>query len=426
MSEPAIQVEGVSKRYRIGAREEGKTFREALVDTLATPFRRLKSFGRSSHREEDSIWALKDVSFEIQPGQAIGIIGRNGAGKSTLLKILSHITEPTEGRVVLRGRVASMLEVGTGFHNELTGRENIYLSGTILGMRKREIDARFDEIVAFSGIEKFLDTQVKRYSSGMWVRLGFAVAAHLQPEILLIDEVLAVGDAEFRKKSLGKMGEVARGGRTVLFVSHNMAAVEGLCQDAILLSQGVMVERGPAEQVIQHYLHDGLTSENSTTSLVSHEGRQRGSEVILQEVRIFADGVPSTVVKMGGLLKIATVVKRDRPLRDLCLVIAIEDHAGRRVAAFTPQFQAAELLMDSVNGGTITCEIPRLRLLPGLYYVTLLVKRGQYMMSKDLDRIERAVQFTVERADVFGTGCAPHPSAHGVFFQEASWEFDPE
>ena len=425
MARPAIRVEGVSKQYRIGAREYGKTFREAIMGTLSMPLRRLKSFGRSSHREEDSIWALKDVSFEIQPGQVVGIIGRNGAGKSTLLKILSQITEPTEGRVVLRGRVASMLEVGTGFHNELTGRENIYLSGTILGMRKREIDKRFDEIVAFSGVEKFLDTQVKRYSSGMWVRLGFAVAAHLQPEILLIDEVLAVGDAEFKKKSLGKMGEVARGGRTVLFVSHNMAAVEGLCEDTILLSQGVMLDRGPADRVIQRYLQDGLASENSITSLVSHEGRQRGSEVILSEVRIFADGVPSTLIKMGGSLRIATSLKREGALDHVCLVIVIEDHAGRRVAAFTPQFQGTTPFLRPVNQGTITCEIPRLRLLPGLYYLTLIVKPGEYLAAKDLDRVDRAVQFTVERADVFGTGCAPHPSAHGVFFQGASWEFDP-
>jgi lipopolysaccharide transport system ATP-binding protein len=254
---PAITVEDLSKRYRIGAVEYSKTFREAIMDTVATPLRRLRSFGQSSHREQDSIWALKDVSFDVQPGEVVGLIGPNGAGKSTLLKILSRITDPTEGGAVIDGRVASLLEVGTGFHQELTGRENIHLSGAVLGMSKKEIRAKFDEIVDFSGVETFIDTPVKRYSSGMQVRLGFAVAAHLEPEILLIDEVLAVGDAAFQKKCLGKMNQVAEGGRTVLFVSHNMAAVNRLCQRGIWLDKGQVHMAGPTERVTAAYLSAG-------------------------------------------------------------------------------------------------------------------------------------------------------------------------
>src|SRR6266478_636505 len=235
MSDIAIKVEGLSKRYRIGANQQSyRTLKEKLTQTAATPFRALQSLaGRNGHSSSNGyeskaeIWALKDVSFEIKRGEVVGIIGRNGAGKSTLLKILSRITEPTEGRVVLGGRVASLLEVGTGFHPELTGRENIFLNGAILGMTRREIARKFDEIVAFAEVEKFLDTPVKRYSSGMYVRLAFAVAAHLEPEILIVDEVLAVGDVRFQKKCLGKMQDVSKNqGRTVLFVSHNMDAIQ--------------------------------------------------------------------------------------------------------------------------------------------------------------------------------------------------------
>ncbi len=226
---PAIRVENLGKRYKIGLREQAhQNFREVLTGLAAAPFRRLRRL-REGTNGADTIWALKDVSFEVQPGEVVGIIGRNGAGKTTLLKILSRITEPTSGRVELRGRVASLLEVGTGFHPELTGRENIYLNGAILGMKKAEIDRKFDEIVAFAETEKFLDTPVKRYSSGMYVRLAFAVAAHLEPDILIVDEVLAVGDAEFQRKCVGKMKDVATGGRTVLFVSHNMAASTQRC-----------------------------------------------------------------------------------------------------------------------------------------------------------------------------------------------------
>jgi lipopolysaccharide transport system ATP-binding protein len=257
MSDLAIRVENLGKQYHIGGPQPNyRTIRETLVDGIRGPFRRLASVvrGQSSAEGNGNIWALKDVSFEVRRGDVLGIIGRNGAGKSTLLKILSGITEPTEGRAELRGRIGSLLEVGTGFHPELTGRENVYLNGAILGMRRAEIDARFDEIVAFAEIERFLDTPVKHYSSGMYVRLAFAVAAYLEPEILLVDEVLAVGDAAFQSKCLGRMDEVAHEGRTVLFVSHNLGAVRSLCTRGLLLASGCLAKDGPPDKVIDLYL----------------------------------------------------------------------------------------------------------------------------------------------------------------------------
>src|SRR3989441_10519195 len=260
MGDIAIRVEGLSKRYCIGASQEPYyTLRETLTESLARPFRQLWSFfspngAAATTPEASSIWALKDVSFEVKRGEAVGIIGRNGAGKSTLLKILSRITEPTEGRINIHGRVGSLLEVGTGFHNELTGRENIYLNGAILGMKKSEIDREFDEIVAFAEVEKFIDTPVKHYSSGMYLRLAFAVAAHLEPEILIVDEVLAVGDAAFQKKCLGKMGNIAKEGRTVLFVSHDMTAITSLSTRAALIDHGALSQVGSVHEVVQTYL----------------------------------------------------------------------------------------------------------------------------------------------------------------------------
>src|SRR5574341_234893 len=249
----AIRVDHLGKRYRIGAaqtRFRYGMFRDVLVDVAMTPVRLARAVTGKGMRGSDStsyIWALNDVSFDVEEGKVLGIVGRNGAGKSTLLKVLSRVTEPTKGAVVVRGRVGSLLEVGTGFHPELTGRENIYLNGAILGMKRVEIDRKFDEIVAFSEVEQFIDTPVKRYSSGMYLRLAFAVAAHLEPEILLVDEVLAVGDAEFQKKCLGKMGDVTSEGRTILFVSHQMAAVQNLCREAIWIDRGRIVAHGDAE-----------------------------------------------------------------------------------------------------------------------------------------------------------------------------------
>lgn len=266
MSETVISVEQLGKKYRIGraTRERYTALRDVVSSKARSLFRRGASPG-SSRETEDDFWALKDVSFQIGRGEVVGIVGRNGAGKSTLLKLLSRITDPTTGCIRLKGRVASLLEVGTGFHPELTGRENIFLNGAILGMHRAEIRKKFDEIVAFAEVEKFLDTPVKRYSSGMYVRLAFAVAAHLEPEILVVDEVLAVGDAEFQKKCLGKMGQVARdGGRTVLFVSHNMQAVNSLCSRAIHLRSGSVVCDGDSESVVRDYLASILTGSGRT------------------------------------------------------------------------------------------------------------------------------------------------------------------
>jgi len=258
----AISVKNLGKQYRIGAAETKFRYnmlRDVLMDTFYAPVRLVKALvGKSDRRmNQNFVWALKDVSFDLEEGRVLGIVGRNGAGKSTLLKILSRVTEPTVGTVSVRGRVGSLLEVGTGFHPELTGRENIYMNGAILGMRRAEIDSKFDEIVDFSEVTQFIDTPVKRYSSGMYLRLAFAVAAHLEPEILVVDEVLAVGDAEFQKKCLGKMGDVAQQGRTVLFVSHNMSAILRLTQEALVLNKGQLIMRGPTQDAVDFYLSSG-------------------------------------------------------------------------------------------------------------------------------------------------------------------------
>lgn len=285
MTNIAVKVERLSKRYLIGAQQ---TSYRTLSDRLAERLRQLVTMGRLFDNGQQPFWALKDVSFEVKPGEVVGIIGRNGAGKSTLLKILSRITEPTEGRAILHGRVSSLLEVGTGFHPELTGRDNVYLSGSLLGMKKAEIDAKFDEIVAFAEIERFIDTPVKRYSSGMFVRLAFAVAAHLEPEILILDEVLAVGDSRFQKKCLSKMEDVGRHGRTILFVSHSMPAVARICKRAILLEEGVVRMDGPAHYVIATYMGSDVGSSAEREWLDSATAPQ-GEVVRLRSVRVRTD-----------------------------------------------------------------------------------------------------------------------------------------
>lgn len=290
MNEVVIRVENLGKLYHIGENAPYETLREAISNIFTSSLKKLKNGLKVKEQTLNYIWALKNVSFEIKKGEAVGIIGRNGAGKSTLLKILSRITPPTEGYVEVQGRIASLLEVGTGFHPELTGRDNIYLSGVILGMKKEEIKQKFDEIVAFAEIEKFIDTPVKHYSSGMYVRLAFAVAAHLESEILLIDEVLAVGDVAFQKKCLGKMGDVAREGRTVLFVSHNIPSIINLCQRALLLTAGRLEKDGLPKDVVLYYL-DTVRSASGQVVWLEPDKAPGNDIVRLQAVRILQEGI---------------------------------------------------------------------------------------------------------------------------------------
>src|SRR5579864_5339919 len=305
MTDVAIRCEGLAKQYRIGERERYSTLRDAIANAFTSPRRRLRSATRhSSNSSEDlNFWALKDVSFEIKRGEVLGIIGRNGAGKSTLLKILARITEPTSGYADTWGRVGSLLEVGTGFHPELTGRDNIFLNGAILGMRRFEIARKFDEIVAFAEVEKFIDTPVKRYSSGMYVRLAFAVAAHLEPEILFVDEVLSVGDAAFQKKCLGKLGNVSREGRTIVFVSHNMTALQRLCTRVVWLDHGQVIEAGDAGDIIGHYLQTNAVAnlESVWEDNMTAPGNER---VRLRSVRVLPQTDPGEPITVHTALRI--------------------------------------------------------------------------------------------------------------------------
>ena len=325
MSDIAIRVQNLSKKYRIGeAQARYKTLRETLVSTVKhlVP----SNHKGSSQMPETMIWALNDVSFEIHQGEVVGIIGRNGAGKSTLLKVLSHITSPTKGRVEIHGRVGSLLEVGTGFHNELTGRENIYLNGAILGMKRLEIERKFDEIVAFAETEKFLDTPVKYYSSGMYMRLAFAVAAHLEPEILLVDEVLAVGDAEFQKKCLGKMGEVAQGGRTVLFVSHNMVAISQLCPQCYWLDNGLLKQQGSTNAVVTAY----SSSQDITNTGIFDQRQVKGDgqvEFVSYQV-MNQEGQPFPLPVTNEDILVAVRMRIKLPIRQPAAGISISTFSG--------------------------------------------------------------------------------------------------
>ena len=361
---PIIKVENLSKRYVIGGKSEvHTTFRESLVHAARVPFNVIKRRAEKQS-EMNEFWALKDVNFEVYPGEVIGIIGRNGAGKSTLLKILSRITEPTTGRIELFGRVGSLLEVGTGFHPELTGRENIFLNGAIIGMRREEIAKKFDEIVDFAEIEKFLDTPVKRYSSGMYVRLAFAVAAHLEPEILVIDEVLAVGDVEFQKKCLGKMDEVSKTGRTILFVSHQMGTIAQLCQNAIMLEKGELVLEGKASAVIADYINQG--KEKFTSYRADAAARLR--EMFVESVFILngADGEQNSFrhdeaiyIKVGGVIAKMT---RSAELR-----MVVRD--GRNVTVFTTDIELNSL-GENVKEFEADFTVPAETLRPNTYSLT--------------------------------------------------------
>jgi lipopolysaccharide transport system ATP-binding protein len=400
MSEPAISVRNLGKRYHIGRKKEGyKTLRESLVSLVKAPYRRFRP--RSKRTGNDFIWALKDVSFDVANGEVVGIIGRNGAGKSTLLKILSRITEPTEGEAIIRGRVGSLLEVGTGFHPELTGRENIYLNGAILGMRRGEIARKFDEMVAFSEVEQFIDTPVKHYSSGMYLRLAFAVAAHLEPEVLLVDEVLAVGDAIFQKKCLGKMGEVAQQGRTVFFVSHNMAAIQTLCPRVLLLRQGGLVMDASAEEAIGEYL--GYLFEGAATAYEDNPERSGRGDVRLTGGSVLdATGQAATHLVAGQPATFEFTYRNHSGADRIDFLMTIVNHLGVSVAHFSTVVSG--FVMSGLGEeGTIVCRLPNLPLPLGQYRIAIAVRyRGE-----SVDVLPNALAFSVESSVFFESGRVP-------------------
>ncbi|HXL81270.1 MAG TPA: ABC transporter ATP-binding protein [Pyrinomonadaceae bacterium] len=440
MSDIAIRCEGLSKQYRIGEHDSYKTLRDVIADSVASPFRRLRSAlarnGASSNGSHSSLstqhsvlgsadsalasgtrnsfWALDDVSFEVKRGEALGIIGRNGAGKSTLLKILSRITQPTRGHAQINGRVASLLEVGTGFHPELTGRENIFLNGAILGMKRDEISRKFDQIVAFAELDQFIDTAVKRYSSGMYVRLAFAVAAHLEPDILVVDEVLAVGDIQFQKKCLGKMGEVASVGRTVVFISHNMAAVTRLCTKAMLLSNGRLVETGEPHAVIGAYLKDSLRTE-AVVELPDAVHRVKSPLQIRSVEVLNSAGQPSAIMFAEEDIQIRLTIQAQESMKQSRIGIGVYAEGVRVTTLHTSRLDVP----SSSQSQLLTCIIPGGSLLPNFY--SLHVGAHSAETGKGLDWVADAVSFQIEPVKADGSG-EHDQRVSGLVAIKVSWE----
>jgi lipopolysaccharide transport system ATP-binding protein len=397
MSELAIKCDRLSKRYRLGERESYRTLRDTVANGAAAPFRRVRSAlsgngnGIQAGKVEarNSFLALDDVSFELKRGEALGIIGRNGAGKSTLLKILSRITKPTSGAAEIHGRVGSLLEVGTGFHPELTGRENIFLNGAILGMRRLEIEERFDEIVSFAEIERFVDTPVKRYSSGMYVRLAFAVAAHLEPEILIVDEVLAVGDAAFQKKCLGKMGQVAQHGRTVLFVSHHMGAIRNLCSEVIWLDEGKVMVRGMPPAVVDEYLRASLHRSGSSIDLASMKRYSALGEQLRIKSIEFNKGGP---ILHGEPLSVEIEFETRSGIHDAAFGFGFSSMDGVRVMTVDSDLSAPQRNLAPNVQGSVSAVVPKLELQPGRYSLDVGARSGN---NSAVDYIKGCAQVDV-------------------------------
>jgi lipopolysaccharide transport system ATP-binding protein len=398
-----VSIEGVGKRYQLQHRDQSlpyHTLRDSIAAAAAAPFKWMNG-SRPPAVTTDDFWALRDVSFDVGSGEVLGIIGRNGAGKSTLLKILSRITEPTTGRITLDGRVASLLEVGTGFHPELTGRENIFLNGAILGMTRHEIRRHFDSIVAFAEVERFLDTPVKRYSSGMYVRLAFAVAAHLEPDIFVIDEVLAVGDAEFQKKSLGKMHEVSRGGRTVLFVSHNMAAVQTLCSRAVCLDRGAVVAIGPTSEVVAAYLQNGLSIDRNLSAPLAI-----GPHLVARSFTLTPNPITS-----GETLRFSLTLAAIAPTKLTEVAIVIYSALETRVAVIDLRAVSLPVRLDAGQTWTAEGTIASVHLVEGDYRFGLFVNSSDFVGDVD-DLVELAVQARHNTGPV-----VPYPAVHRGFVE---------
>lgn len=421
MSDSAIRVEGLGKEYRIGVRERYRTLRDSLADIVRLPGRGLQRLRRELKADgesaaSDRFWALQDVSFDVRQGEVLGVIGSNGAGKSTLLKIISRITEPTTGRITLRGRVGSLLEVGTGFHPELTGRENIFLNGAVLGMQRSDILKKFDAIVAFGEVDQFIDTPVKRYSSGMYMRLAFAVAAHLEPEILVVDEVLAVGDAHFQRKCLGKMKDVAQQGRTVLFVSHNLPMVESLCQRCVVLDRGRVDMVGTPVVAIGRYLSRSAPASGETVDLVAHANRAPGSRPVMQSLRVGPGDAAGAAVPMGGTLAVEVSFDNGTvPIEPVLGVVVKSSKGGALFGA--NNLLVADQTGDKLTSGVVRVTYRNLPLMPDIYYVDLYLGDAH----STFDTILEAGAFEVSPSDVFGTGRLSTAGA-GPFWLPVSFE----
>jgi len=423
MSDTAIRVEKLSKRYEIGlSSRQHETIRERVSESFQSLFR-FRNRGRdatispaATGEASSTFWALKDISFDLKQGEVLGIIGRNGAGKSTLLKILSRITEPTEGRAELHGRVGSLLEVGAGFHSELTGRENVFLSGVILGMKRSEIQRKFDDIVEFAGVEKFIDTPVKRYSSGMYVRLAFAVAAHLEPEILIVDEVLAVGDASFQTRCLGKMGDVARQGRTVLFVSHNLGAISNLCSSAMWLDGGRLISRGDVESTIASYIKSTTTSGESDSNRWRHTGT--GEARITNARLLDSTGMPCTSFGMGDTLIVELDVQFFRPFPSVNIALGIR-RVDLGIEVLHLESEDCGLVLEDISPGTrrLRIEIPNCTLYPAMYRISPHI----WNPSVIYDYVPDAMGFSMVQTNISKRSLPLSLHKQAIFYQPSKW-----
>jgi lipopolysaccharide transport system ATP-binding protein len=407
----AIRAAGVWKEYVLGGARTYDTFYEAMTRALLAPYRRLRELA-AGRPPPPHFWALRDLSFEMPEGEVLGVVGHNGAGKSTLLKILSRITGPTRGRVEVRGRVASLLEVGTGFHPELTGRENVFLNGAILGMSRRELARRFDEIVDFAGIETFIDTPVKRYSSGMYVRLAFAVAAHIETDILLIDEVLAVGDAAFRAKCLRKMENAAQGGRTVLFVSHDLTALESLAHRCLLLEQGRLLADGAPREVLDTYLR--RVESHASRPLDERERRGNGAAQLV-EVRLLESGDERLQIACGSPLTLELTYDVLRPIRRAAIHVTIYELRGREITLLDSHAMSGRLETFEPGRVQILCHLDRLPLQPTQYWLNISLRSARELV----DSVPHATTFTIAAGDFYGTGSLPES---GPVLLRGRWE----
>jgi lipopolysaccharide transport system ATP-binding protein len=410
----SITVENLSKRYELGALRQETQLRDHLMRLLRAPF------GKRAPKE--ILWALRDVSFTVEQGEVVGIIGRNGAGKSTLLKILTKITYPTSGRVRARGRVAALLEVGAGFHEELTGRENIFLNGSIMGMKKKEVHAKLEAIVEFAGMARFIDTPIKRYSSGMRSRLGFAVAAYLEPDVLIVDEVLAVGDAVFQKKCISAMHDMRGGGRTVLFVSHNMAAVENLCSRGMWIANGRIQLDGPVHEVIEAYMGSFASADGASSELTAAEGRRGTGEIRFTRVEFLStDRDLQTVTRCGKSLVIRLHYRANEPIERPVFALRMYTELGTLVTDTSTWLHALDIPLVPAGDGYLDLEIDSLNLMPGRYYLSLNMHSS--LETRVYDALEHAVYLDVEEAPIYGSS-RRIDSRYGLVFFPQRWRLD--